>query len=267
MNIEDNKIKKVVREYYSDIAQSNTSGCGCSCSDEGTKSIKEISQELGYSEEELNSVPELSNMGLGCGNPLAIASLKPGETVLDLGSGGGFDCFLARAKVGSEGYVIGVDMTPEMISLARKNAAESGFENVEFRLGEIENLPVKDNSIDIIISNCVINLSPNKERVFEEAYRVLKNGGRLSISDIVITQELPSQIKNDLKFYSGCVSGAATIDYIKEALLKSGFRDISITQKENSKKIVNEWAPGNNVDDYITSVTIQAIKKIGNKCC
>lgn len=248
MNIEDNKIKKVVREYYSDIAQSNTSGCGCSCS-------------------ELNSVPELSNMGLGCGNPLAIASLKPGETVLDLGSGGGFDCFLARAKVGSEGYVIGVDMTPEMISLARKNAAESGFENVEFRLGEIENLPVKDNSIDIIISNCVINLSPNKERVFEEAYRVLKNGGRLSISDIVITQELPSQIKNDLKFYSGCVSGAATIDYIKEALLKSGFRDISITQKANSKKIVNEWAPGNNVDDYITSVTIQAIKKIGNKCC
>lgn len=267
MNIEDNKIKKAVREYYSDIAQSNTTGCGCSCSDEGTKSIKEISQELGYSVEELNSVPELSNMGLGCGNPLAIASLKPGETVLDLGSGGGFDCFLARAKVGNEGYVIGVDMTPEMVSLARKNAAESGFENVEFRLGEIENLPVKDNSIDIIISNCVINLSPNKERVFEEVYRVLKNGGRLSISDIVITQELPSHIKEDLKFYSGCVSGAATIDYIKEALLKSGFSDITISQKENSKKIVNEWAPENNIDDYITSVTIQAIKRVRNSCC
>lgn len=267
MNLEDNNIKKAVREYYSDIAQSNSGGCGCNCSDQGSKSIKEISQELGYSEEELNSVPELSNMGLGCGNPLAIASIKPGETVLDLGSGGGFDCFLARAKVGSEGYVIGVDMTPDMISLARKNASENGYDNIEFRLGEIENLPVKDNSIDIIISNCVINLSPNKERVFKEAYRVLKNGGRLSISDVVITQELPSQIKNDLKFYSGCVSGAATISYIKEALLKVGFSDVTITEKENSNKIVNEWSPGNNVDDYITSVTIQAIKKIGNKCC
>lgn len=267
MNIEDNKIKKAVRERYSNIAQSNTSGCGCSCSDQGSKSIKEISQELGYSEEELNSVPELSNMGLGCGNPLAIASLKPGEAVLDLGSGGGFDCFLARAKVGSEGHVIGVDMTPEMISLARKNAAKSGYENIEFRLGEIENLPVKDNSIDVIISNCVINLSPNKERVFEEAYRVLKNGGRLSISDVVITQELPVHIKENLEFYSGCVSGAATINYIEEALLNSGFSDITITQKENGKEIVKEWAPGNNVDDYITSVTIQALKRVNNKCC
>jgi len=267
MNIEDNKIRNAVREHYSNIAQSNTSGCGCSCSDQGSKSAKEISQELGYSLEELDSVPELSNMGLGCGNPLAIASLKPGETVLDLGSGGGFDCFLARAKVGSEGYVIGVDMTPDMISLARKNASEMGYENIEFRLGEIENLPVRDNSVDVIISNCVINLSPNKERVFKEAYRVLKNGGRLSISDIVITQELPSHIKEDLKFYSGCISGAATINYIEEILLKIGFSNISISQKENSDKIVNEWSPENNVEDYITSVTIQATKKIGNKCC
>lgn len=260
MNFEDNKIKNVVRKYYSDIAQANKSGCGCSCSDQSSKSAKEISRELGYSREELSSVPELSNMGLGCGNPLAIAELKPGETVLDLGSGGGFDCFLARAKVGSEGYVIGVDMTPEMINLARKNASENGYKNIEFKLGEIENLPVNNDSIDVIISNCVINLSPNKERVFEEAYRVLKNGGRLSIADIVITKELPSHIKEDLKFYSGCVSGAVSISYLEEILLKTGFKDVAIIQKENSDKIVNEWAPENNVNDYLTSVTIQAKK-------
>jgi arsenite methyltransferase len=187
--------------------------------------------------------------------------LKSGESVLDLGSGGGFECFLAAKQVGEKGRVIGIDMTPEMISKARSNAANGDFNNTEFRLGEIENLPVRNETVDVIISNCVINLSPNKQQVFNEAYRVLKSGGRLAISDIVTIAELPSDIKNDIDaLYSGCISGASSIIELKTMLQKSGFRDITIQRKDESKEFINDWVPGENVGDYIVSAVIKAMK-------
>jgi ubiquinone/menaquinone biosynthesis C-methylase UbiE len=199
-------------------------------------------------------------MGLGCGNPQAIASLQQGETVLDLGSGGGFDCFLASKSVGDTGKVIGVDMTPEMISLARNNAAKGAYKNTEFRLGEIEHLPVADASIDVIISNCVINLSPEKEQVFEEAFRVLKPGGKLAISDVVSSVDLPEEIKNDVLLYAGCVGGASTVEKIESILDKSGFTDIKIEPKHKSKKFIKDWIPGSGIENYILSATIEAVK-------
>ncbi|SPQ01983.1 Arsenite S-adenosylmethyltransferase (fragment) [Candidatus Sulfobium mesophilum] len=199
-------------------------------------------------------------MGLGCGNPQAIASLKPGEIVLDLGSGGGFDCFLAARAVGETGKVIGVDMTPEMVSKARENAARAGFMNVEFRLGEIEHLPVADKSVDVIISNCVINLSPEKQKVFDDAFRVLKSGGRLAVSDIVATAELPEEVKNDLALHAGCMAGASLISDVEAMLRESGFRDIRIQPKDESREFIRTWAPGRNVEDYIVSATIVAMK-------
>jgi ubiquinone/menaquinone biosynthesis C-methylase UbiE len=200
-------------------------------------------------------------MGLGCGNPQAIAALKPGEVVLDLGSGGGFDCFLAARQVGEQGYVIGVDMTPEMISKARTNAQQGGFANTEFRLGEIEHLPVEDNTMDVIISNCVINLSPDKPQVFKEAYRVLKSGGRLAISDVVTTTELPAEIKNDLgDLYSGCISGASSIEEVEWMLQQNGFTNIVVEPKDESKDFIKDWAPGANVEDFIVSVVIKGVK-------
>jgi ubiquinone/menaquinone biosynthesis C-methylase UbiE len=203
-------------------------------------------------------------MGLGCGNPQAIASLKPGETVLDLGSGGGFDCFLAARQVGESGRVIGVDMTPEMIRKARSNAQKSaqkgGHANVEFRLGEIEHLPVADRSVDAIISNCVINLSPDKPAVFRDAFRVLKPGGRLAIADIVATAALPEDARQDLALISGCVGGAAPMDEIETFLREAGFRDIRIQPKDSSREFIREWAPGRRVEDYVVSATIEAVK-------
>jgi len=199
-------------------------------------------------------------MGLGCGNPQAIAALEPGETVLDLGSGGGFDCFLAVRQVGETGRVIGVDMTPEMIRKARANAAKSGFQNVEFRLGEIEHLPVADRSVDVILSNCVINLSPDKAAVFQEAFRVLKPGGRLAIADIVATAALPEDIRNDLALRVGCVGGAAAVDEIETFLREAGFREIRIQPKDESRELIREWAPGRQVEDYVISATIEAVK-------
>jgi SAM-dependent methyltransferase len=199
-------------------------------------------------------------MGLGCGNPQAIASLKPGEIVLDLGSGGGFDCFLAARAVGDTGRVIGVDMTPEMVSKARENAAKAGFKNVEFRLGEIEHLPAADNSVDVIISNCVINLSPEKHKVFDDAFRVLKPGGRLAVSDVVATAELPYEVKNDLALHAGCIAGASLIDEVDAMLRKSGFSDIRIEPKDESREFIRTWAPGRNVEDYVGSATIEARK-------
>jgi arsenite methyltransferase len=227
--VKKEEIGKAVRERYGNIAKQDSSCCGPvkSCC-EGTDVAQDISRKIGYTEEELNAVPEGANLGLGCGNPVALASLKKGEVVLDLGSGAGFDCFLAANQVGKTGKVIGVDMTPEMLDRARANARKGNYENVEFRLGEIENLPVADDHADIIISNCVINLSPDKKRVFQEAFRVLKPGGRLMVSDIVLLKELPDEIKNSVAAYVSCLAGALTKDNYLAAIQAAGFREIKI---------------------------------------
>lgn len=230
--MEEKYIRKKIREGYAKIARENSSCCAPAtscCAD--TNRISTISKDVGYSEDEISSVPEGSNMGLGCGNPTALASIKKGEVVLDLGSGGGFDCFLAAEKVGDNGRVIGVDMTPEMIEKARENAEKENFRNVEFRLGEIENLPVADNSVDIIISNCVINLSPDKERVFREAFRVLKPGGRMMVSDIVLEEELPASIKKSISAHIGCLAGAMLKERYIDVIRKAGFKDVEIQQE------------------------------------
>ncbi len=230
--MEKKNIKKVVREGYAKIAKQSSSCCApvktcCGSVDPATN----ISKSIGYTEEELKAVPEGSNLGLGCGNPIALASLKKGEIVLDLGSGAGFDCFLAARRVGKKGKVIGVDMTPEMLEKARENAEKGNYANVEFRLGEIENLPVVDNSVDVIISNCVINLSPDKSRVFQEAFRVLKPGGRLMVSDLVLVKELPDFIKTSVRAYIGCLSGAIMKDKYTDAIKKAGFKDVKIIEE------------------------------------
>ena len=230
--MKEEEIKKIVREGYAAIAQQ---GCGCcgpvsSCCG-GTDLAREISEDIGYTEEESNRVPEGANLGLGCGNPVALASLKEGETVLDLGSGAGFDCFLAARKVGGKGHVIGVDMTPEMVAKARENAGKGDYGNIEFRLGEIENLPVADNAVDIIISNCVINLAPDKRRVFNEAYRVLKPGGRLMVSDIVLNKELPDFIKNLASAYVSCIAGAILKEDYLKSITDAGFQEVSIVDE------------------------------------
>ena len=205
-------------------------------------------------------MPMGADLGLGCGNPQAIAALQPGETVLDLGSGAGFDCFLAVRQVGPTGQVIGVDMTAEMVAKARENAGAAGYANVEFRLGEIERLPVADASVDVIISNCVINLSPDKPQVFREAFRVLRPGGRLAISDIVTTAPLPEEVRNDLALYAGCIAGAATIAELEAMLGESGFDNIRIQPKDESRQLIREWAPGQKIEDYIVSAAIEAVK-------
>src|SRR3990172_10879742 len=226
------EIKKVVRERYAKIVKQESSCCGTIESSCGSSnSDHEISKVIGYSEEELKAVPEDSNLGLGCGNPVALASLREGETVLDLGSGAGIDCFLAADMVGKSGKIIGVDMTPEMIEKARENVRKSNYDNVEFRLGEIENLPVADNSVDALISNCVINLSPDKKRVFQEALRALKPGGRLMVSDIVLLKEMPDFIRNSIEAYTGCISGAAMKDEYIDTIRMAGFQDVRITDE------------------------------------
>jgi len=259
-------IRDQVRARYGEIGKDKESSCCCSGSNSpccGTaKSAEEISQEMGYSATELNAAPEGANLGLGCGNPQAIAALRTGETVLDLGSGGGFDAFLAAQKVGSSGKVIGVDMTAEMVSRARRNAEKGGYTNVEFRLGEIENLPVGDGQVDVIISNCVINLSPEKQRVFDEAFRVLKPGGRLAISDVVVVAEMPDAFKNDVALICSCVSGAATAAEIETMLQNSGFAEISIDIKEESREFINGWDEDVAIGDYVISAMIQAMKPI-----
>ena len=199
-------------------------------------------------------------MGLGCGNPLAIASLRPGETVLDLGSGSGFDAFLAAEAVGESGRVIGVDITPEMVKKARLLARENGFTNAEFHLAEIENLPVGASCVDVIISNCVINLSPRKPRVFQEAFRVLKPGGRLAVSDVVATAELPEEVRDDLSLHTRCISGAASISALRTALERAGFENVDIKPREESKAFIREWAPGLNPEAFIVSAVIEAVK-------
>ncbi|MDZ7402387.1 MAG: arsenite methyltransferase [candidate division KSB1 bacterium] len=227
----EERIRTVVRERYGKIAKEQSSCCGpsvpCCC---GSESIKIISKNIGYSDDELNAVPQSANLGLGCGNPIALASLKPGEIVVDLGSGAGFDCFLAAQKVGPTGWVIGVDMTPEMIEAARTNARKGNYFNVEFRLGEIEHLPIGDCCAHVIISNCVINLSPDKAQVFREAFRVLKPGGRLMISDIVLLTELPNPIRESIDAYVGCLAGALLKDDYLEKIRAAGFQQVRVIE-------------------------------------
>jgi len=269
MDKKSNEIRDAVRESYSKVAENASSynGCGCSseedtgcCSPEMSVSFYKASSKIGYSDKELTGVPEGSNLGLGCGNPQTIAALKKGETVLDLGSGAGFDVFLAARQVGEKGKDIGVDMTPKMISKARINAAKGNFANVEFRLGEIENIPVPDNTADVIISNCVINLSPEKQKVFNESFRVLKPGGRLAITDNIATAELPEEIKNSLEHYSACISGASGIGDLENMLKAAGFVKIKIEPIDKSRKLISDWTPGSNINDFIVSVTVKAVK-------
>jgi SAM-dependent methyltransferase len=261
------QIRQNVRSRYQQIAarevKANDSCCQpVSCCDTSSD-FHSVSAKLGYSNDELNTVPEGANLGLGCGNPQAIAELKPGEVVLDLGSGGGFDCFLASRQVGESGKVIGVDMTPEMVSRARNNTLKGNFNNTDFRLGEIEHLPVADQTVHVIISNCVVNLSPDKQQVFHEAFRVLQPGGRLAISDIVTTAELPPEIKQDLHdLYAGCISGASSIQQLETMLRSSGFTDISIEPKNESRAFIKDWVPGASIDQYIVSAVIKAVKPI-----
>ena len=231
--MKEEKIKKAVREGYAEVAKSEST-CytqpGSCC---GPDLATDISKNIGYSDEEIDAVPEGANLGLGCGNPVALASLQEGETVIDLGSGAGFDCFLSAKKVGREGRVIGIDMTPEMLEKARENAEKGGFDNVEFRLGEIEHLPVADNSVDAVISNCVINLVPDKRAVFSDSFRVLKPGGRLMVSDIVLLKELPDAIKESVSAYVGCLAGAVMKEEYIGAIESAGFARVEITEEKS----------------------------------
>jgi arsenite methyltransferase len=271
-------VRKAVREGYAKVVKQDSSRCTPvkSCCG-GTELIQDISKKIGYTDAELKAVPEGANLGLGCGNPVALASLKQGEIVLDLGSGAGFDCFLAAGRVGERGRVIGVDMTPEMIEKARENARKGNYANVEFRLGEIEHLPAADNSVDAVISNCVINLSPDKKGVFAEAFRVLKPGGRMMISDIVLLKELPAFIKNSLEAYIGCVSGAMLRDEYLKAVREAGFQDVKImgetafpaelflsdpTAKEIIKKLEMEPERAGEVASSVMSIKVAGTKPL-----
>jgi arsenite methyltransferase len=275
-------IRQAVRDRYGKIANANSevpgkstmgSCCGesktaagnssaASCCGGSNVTSNQMSTLMGYSKQDLAGVTKGANLGLGCGNPVALASLQAGETVVDLGSGGGFDCFLAAKQVGETGRVIGVDMTPDMLSKARANAEKMQTQNVEFRLGEIEHLPVADNCADIVMSNCVINLSPEKQKVYADAFRILKPGGRLAISDIVAIAPLPEEIQQNLALVSACVGGAATIDDTRKMLAQAGFENIKITPKDQSRELISEWTSGDhkNAGDYVVSAYIEATK-------
>ena len=260
---------QLVRESYASIAKQQ-SGCGCGCSCGG--GAVDYAKSLGYSDNELFKIPSEANLALSCGNPTALADLKSGEIILDLGSGAGFDCFLASAKVGPSGKVIGVDMTPEMIEKARSIALKDNFSNVEFRLGEIENLPVADNSIDVVISNCVVNLSADKQRVFKEIYRVLKPGGRIAISDVVLLKDLPEKTRQSIEAWVGCIAGAVNVDEYKRLIKEAGLKSSKITVSGNSfavdintqdpmvKAVLDTLEPDRSITDYVASVYVEAIK-------
>ena len=250
--------RAAVRERYGRIASESSSCCGDAASDCGDPA--ELSRELGYTDDDLAAVDAGANLGLGCGNPPAIASLEEGETVLDLGAGGGFDCFLAAREVGTAGRVVGVDMTPEMVTKARANLETNDAANVEFRLGEIEHLPVADESVDVIISNCVVNLSPDKPGVFREAYRVLRPGGRLAISDVVVTTELPDDLRADPTSVAACVGGASSIPALEAMLADAGFTDVSVEPKADSETFVREWDDERDLSDFVVAAVIEGEK-------
>lgn len=262
-------VRAAVRERYGAIARERgQASANCCLSENGAASScctsaggnGDSAALLGYSEEEMAAVPEGVDLGLGCGTPLAAAALQPGEVVLDLGSGAGFDCFLVAREVGPSGKVIGVDMTIDMLVKARRNAAAGNYRQVEFRLGEIEHLPLADASVDVVISNCVINLSPDKPQVFREAFRVLKQGGRLAISDVVTPIELPDEIKRDLTLHTGCLAGASLMSELQATLEGCGFEKIRIVAKAESREFIKDWAPGLKLEDYVVSAVIQAVK-------
>jgi arsenite methyltransferase len=257
---DDDQVRSQVRTAYANVAR-GADGCsvGC-CGTQGSGSLA-----MGYTEADLASVPEGADLGLGCGNPQAIAALRPGETVLDLGSGAGIDCFLAASRVGRTGHVIGVDMTPEMVSKARDNARRVSATNVDFRLGEIEHLPVPDQSVDVIISNCVINLSPDKGAVFREASRVLKPGGRLAISDVVATQAIPAEVAASVEALTGCVAGALPVDEIRALLAEAGFQDIKVDPRPDSGAVIAQCMPG--AERFLASAVIEGTKPAGASCC
>ena len=262
--MDETQIKEMVRARYGSIAvAADTSGCcapaASSCCGP-TTAAPDKALRMGYTEAQLASVPDGANLGLGCGNPQAIAAMQPGETVVDLGSGAGFDCFLAAGQVGRAGQVIGVDMTHEMLAKARANAARIGAANVEFRLGELEHLPLGDDSADVVISNCVINLIPDKAQVFREAFRVLRPGGRLAVSDIVGIAPLPAELRADPALVCGCIAGAATAARIEEWLAEAGFTDIRVTVKPESRELIKSWAPERGLEAYVASAGIEARK-------
>ena len=263
-------IRGSVRARYAGIATCGSecvpSGSGCGCGESAARAAESgtesESARMGYTPAELSAVPGGADLGLGCGNPHAIAALRPGEVVADLGSGGGFDCFLASRAVGETGRVIGVDMTPEMLTRARAKARRGAYANVEFRLGEIEHLPIADSSIDVVMSNCVINLSPEKRLVFEEAFRVLKPGGRLAVADVVAVGPIPESVRSDLDAYAGCVAGASPVEEIRELLDAAGFTGVEVLVREESGEFIKDWEPGVSVDDYVRSAFIQASKPV-----
>ncbi len=274
--MKEENVKKNVRDRYAKVAKTSGSCCASKVSCCSAPTDEQVSKMIGYSQDEMSQVPEGANLGLGCGNPTAMASLKEGERVLDLGSGAGFDCFLASKKVGATGKVIGVDMTPEMLDKARSNAKKGKYTNIEFRLGEIENLPVADNSVDVIISNCVINLAPNKKRVFEEAYRVLAPNGRLMVSDIVLLKKLPKAIQDSVEAYAGCIAGAELKDRYLALMSEAGFNDVQVLQEKvyPIEYIISEPETKNAVKalgltmddvkgaaDSVVSISVSAVKK------
>jgi SAM-dependent methyltransferase len=254
------EIKKVVRDGYAKALSQSTSCCSTSSCCCGTDQAKEISKKVGYSDSEMTAVPEGANLGFGCGNPVALASLKEGDVVLDLGSGAGFDAFLAAQRVGKTGRVIGIDMTPEMVERAKKNAKKGKYANVEFRLGEIEKLPVEDNSIDVIISNCVINLSPDKEAVFKEAHRVLKSSGKLMVSDLVLAKDLPKELKDSVEAYVGCFAGAIKKDRYLKLITMAGFDDVEVIS-ESSYPVDAMFDNLEAAQDAVVSIKVSAVKR------